>query len=170
VSIYFCAEPFQQVANDFMGAYGNRYFAFDLIYYFREQRDTYYCTENGHEKALYKLYERYPDMREEYLSAIVEGILDSDTKTFNRNLLIWNLKEVTGVDFKKMPERVRYVDMGPYILDGSRNVSDWWVRRTREKEAEAVAAMEADDFYRAATGTVDTGPGEPTHENATAEP
>jgi len=156
VSIYFCAEPFQQVANDFMGAYGNRYFAFDLIYYHREEKDSFYCTENGHEEALYRLYDRYPGMREEYLAAIVEGILDQETKAINRSQLFWDLWQLTEVDFLEIPERAHYEDMGPYFLDGSRNVADWWVRRTREKEAEAVAAMEADDFYRAATGTVDT--------------
>ncbi len=54
-SIYFCGEPIQCAANDFMAKYGNRYFAFDLIYYLKEKRDPYFCDDSLHKQAFAKL-------------------------------------------------------------------------------------------------------------------
>ena len=151
-SIYVCAEPIQDDMNKFMEKYGNRYFAMDLIYYEKEQMDTYYCEDSGHEEAL--LIDRYPELREVYISAIVEGMLDSETKYFNRLQLISLLERIAGKSFMpEMPEETRYQNMRPYVENAMHNVAAWWSQRLEEKAETAVAAIRKDGPVPSATGT-----------------
>ncbi len=98
-SIYTTVEPLEYAANDFMAKYGNRYFAFDLIYYFKKEREPFLHEEANHDIVLAKLVRRYPDMNELYLGAMVDAILDKKTSNYNRVNLIYILERHTGIDF-----------------------------------------------------------------------
>lgn len=112
-----------------------------MINYFR-----FVCDGDMYESALqdsvfYAMYEKYPDMREIYLSYLYDGITDVSTKPYNRNYLLWLLSEVTFEDFKNMPDRVEYGKWGPYEYDAVANVEEWLKKRNRERLAEVQASI-----------------------------
>jgi len=134
-----------------MAKYGNRYFAFDLIYYLRVKNEPFYHEAANHDITLIKLYKKYPDMREAYLAALVEAILDSRTTNFNRIQMIVILEKITGIKFTGQGDkRVEYEMLKPYTQRGIRNIADWWSKHLEDNATAAIAATEKDYLFPAA--------------------
>lgn len=147
-SIYVPAEYIQAPANDFMAKYGNRYFAFDLIYYFRVENEPFYHEAANHDTTLAKLFKKYPDMREEYLGALVEAILDRKTSNFNRIQMIYILEQITSIKFTEQGDKlVKYEDLKPYTQKGIHNIADWWSKHLKDNATAAIAATEKDYLF-----------------------
>jgi hypothetical protein len=147
-SIYSSNEIFEWPANDFMAKYGNRYFAFDLIYYFSREREPFYHEAANHDVTLAKLFKKYPEMREEYLGALVEAILDGKTSNYNRIMLIYNLEQITGIKFTEQGDkRAEYEKLKPYTQKGIRNIADWWSKHLEDNATAAIAATEKDYLF-----------------------
>lgn len=132
-SIYFCSDPIQRNANNYLAKYGNKYAALDMIYYVWKEQDIGSCELSAHHNTLYSLYNKYPNMKEQYLAALVNGILDISTKPYNRDQLVWHLSALTGVDFENIPDDVRSEIMGPYEYKDVSEVEKWWEEHNREK-------------------------------------
>jgi len=144
-SIYIAADFIQDTANYFMGEIGNRYFALDIIYYLSREREPFYHEDTNHNDTFMDLFTKYPEMKEVYLGALVEAILDKKTSNYNRINLIKLLQRAARVDFDGDSEKAEdYEDLKPYTQKAIRNIADWWSKHLEDNATASIAATEKD--------------------------
>lgn len=126
--------PIAIYAVNFLGKHGDEYAAYHLISYLRDIPES--TMEFDQIKNILRLYKRHPRSRRAYLAAITYGILDKDTKHYNRILLINILEEITNYSFGyymviyEMPPPVDRImpvtDNSFEIKRGLENIREWW--------------------------------------------
>lgn len=147
ITLYGCTDGLSFATDSYMAAHGDSHYAFGLIHYLKSELDSGLCDIGGQEELLLTMTEKHSHMKEDYISALVEDILDPETGELGRGILIANLERITGESFGYYEE----YDDGAHTFpryrvrpqEATEKVAAWRARQLRER-ASTVAAPAAE--------------------------
>lgn len=131
----------------FLAEYGDRYFAYHLIEYMKKMDGD--SMSHGHEKAVARLAERFPDEADGYKAYVAASILDPKVDSFSRAHLVNTAMYLSGNSFgiHRMSDESGAPKGAYWIAEGQlREIVDWRAdeERARAKEAAGKAAAPRD--------------------------